>query len=128
MNSLGDWVFFIVIVLYPYWMAPALVLLNWLLTRYLGTGLSRAPIVATNLAISLLLLGPIKERGGSFVLMGDFHYPWYLGGFNLTMDNVSWFGLLTVCAVSAVTTLATLSNPKLRIARSNAHPADHRAP
>jgi hypothetical protein len=105
MNSLGDWVFFIVIVLYPYWTAPALVLLNWLLTRSLGTRLSRAPITGTNLAISLLLFGPIKERGGGFVLVGDVYYRWYLDASHLKLDNVSWLGLLMLCAVSVVTTV-----------------------
>ena len=68
-------VVFIVIVLYPYWVAPALVLLNWLLTRHLGTRLSRAPVIATNLAVSVLLFGPITERGGGFVFAGDCYYP-----------------------------------------------------
>jgi len=119
MTSLGDWVFFIVIVLYPYWVAPALVLLNWLLTRYLGTRLSRAPVIATNLAVSVLLFGPITERGGGFVFGGDFYYPWYIGGFDLNLDKVWGTGLLMLCAASVGTSVVTLANPKLRMARGD---------
>jgi hypothetical protein len=119
MNSLGDLTVFIVILLYPYLLAPALVLLNWRLTRLLATRLVRARLVVTNLAISLLLLGPIGDHGGNFVLMGDSYYPWYLGGFSLDLDKVWWMGLLMLCAVSVVTTVATLSHPRSRLARGN---------
>ena len=112
MNSAGDWILFIVILLYPYLMVAALVVLNWLLARSLRRRLAPAPTVAANLAVSLLLLGPIGERGGNFVLMGDFYYPWYLDGPGLNLDKVWWAGVLMLCAVSVVTTVATLSRSK----------------
>lgn len=112
MDSAGELLFLIVIFLFPYWMVPALALLNWLLTRSLEARLARVPIIAANLAISLLLLGPVKEHGGGFVLAGDFYYPWYLGGFRLDPDNVWWLGLVMLCAVSVVTTVRTLLHPK----------------
>jgi hypothetical protein len=119
MNSLGDLVLLIVILLYPYLLAPVLVLLNWRLTRLLATRLARAPLVVANLTISLLLFGPIDERGGNFVLMGDSYYPWYLGGFSLDLDKVWWMGLLMLCVVSVATTVATLSHPTSRLAPGN---------
>jgi hypothetical protein len=113
MDSPGEWILLVVIFLFQYWMAPALVLLNWLLTRCLEARLARVPLITANLAISLLLLGPIKERGGGLVLAGDFYYPWYLGGFRLDPDHVWWLGLVLLCAVSVVTTVRALSHPKL---------------
>ena len=119
MDSPAEWIIFIVFFLYLYWVAPALLVLNWLLTRHLRTRLSLPTTVATNALVSLLLLGPISSRGGEFVLMGENYYPWYLGGAHLTLDNVSWVGLLMACAVSLATTVTTFPG--------NKHPAGHRA-
>src|SRR5689334_20951204 len=119
MDSPAEWIIFIVFFLYLYWVAPALLVLNWLLTRHLRTRLSLPTTVATNALVSLLLLGPISSRGGEFVLMGENYYPWYLGGAHLTLDNVSWVGLLMACAVSLATTVTTFPG--------NKHPAGHQA-
>jgi hypothetical protein len=128
MLSPADWIIIILIFLYVYWVGPALVLLNWSLARYLGRRLSLLPAAAINLAVSLLLLGPMRSRSGGLVFGGETYYPWYLDVSELKLDNVPWLALLLLCTMSVVITVATLSNPKLKLARENAQSDKQRMP